>query len=53
MVIEGDQSADVTFSDVSRPTITTNWTVHFNRKGQITSASRSLVRQSPTIALKP
>jgi hypothetical protein len=53
MFIEADQSADVTFSDVSRPTITTNWTLHFNRHGQITSASRSLAHQSPTIALKP
>jgi hypothetical protein len=53
MFIEADQSADVTFSDVSRPTITTNWTLHFNRHGQITYASRSLAHQSPTIALKP
>jgi hypothetical protein len=53
MVIGGDQSADVTFSDVSRPTITTNWTVHFDRHGQVTSASRSPVRQADVIALKP
>ena len=53
MVIESDQSADVTFSDVSRPTLTTNWTIHFDRHGQITSASKKLVRQSPDIALKP
>ena len=53
MLIESDQSADVTFSDVSRPTITTNWSLHFNRHGEITSASKSLARQSPTIALKP
>jgi hypothetical protein len=53
MMIESDQSADVTFSDVSRPTITTNWTLHFNRHGEITSASKSLAHQSPTIALKP
>jgi hypothetical protein len=53
MVIAADQSAEVTFSDVSRPTITTNWTLHFDRHGQITSASRNAVRQSPTIALKP
>jgi hypothetical protein len=53
MVIAGDQSADVTFSDVSRPTITTNWTVHFDRHGQITSATRSAVRQGEVIALKP
>ncbi len=53
MLIESDQSADVTFSDVSRPTITTNWTLHFDRHGQITSASKRLARQSPTIALKP
>jgi hypothetical protein len=53
MMIEADQSADVTFSDVSKPEITTNWSIHFDRHGQITSAARSLVRQSPTIALKP
>jgi hypothetical protein len=53
MLIESDQSADVTFSDVSRPAITTNWTLHFDRHGQITSASKSLARQSPDIALKP
>jgi hypothetical protein len=53
MLIESDQSADVTFSDVSRPTLTTNWTIHFDRHGQITSASKKLVRQSPNIALKP
>ena len=53
MVIESDQSADVTFSDISRPTITTNWSLHFDRHGQITSASKRLARQSPTIALKP
>ena len=53
MIIGADQSADVTFSDVSRPTITTNWSLHFDRHGQITSASRSLVRQPNVIALKP
>src|ERR1700722_18455137 len=53
MLIKPDQSADVTFSDVSRPTITTNWTLHFDRHGQITSASRSPVRQPHVIALKP
>src|ERR1700722_1150304 len=53
MVIGGDQSAEVTFSDVSRPTITTNWTLHFDRHGEVTSASRSPVRQDNVIALKP
>jgi hypothetical protein len=53
MVIAGDQSAEVTFSDVSRPTVTTNWTVHFDRHGQVTAASRSVVRQAEVIALKP
>jgi hypothetical protein len=53
MVIAADQSAEVTFSDVSRPTITTNWTLRFDRHGQITSASRSLARQPAKIALKP
>jgi hypothetical protein len=53
MMIAADQSADVTFSDVSRPTMTINWTLHFDRHGQITSTARSQVRQSSTIALKP
>jgi hypothetical protein len=53
MIIGADQGADVTFSDVSRPGVTTNWSLHFDRHGQITSASRSLVRQPNVIALKP
>jgi hypothetical protein len=53
MVIAADQSADVTFSDVSRPGTTTNWTLHFDRHGQITSAGKNLVRQPAKIALKP
>jgi hypothetical protein len=53
MVILPDQSADITFSDVSRPTITTNWTLHFDRHGKITSANRNPARQSEAIALKP
>jgi hypothetical protein len=53
MLIGPDQSADVTFSDVSRPTITTNWTLHFDRHGQVTSAARSQTRQPESIALKP
>jgi hypothetical protein len=53
MLILPDQSADVTFSDVSRPTLTTNWTLHFDRHGQVTSANRNLVRQPEAIALKP
>jgi hypothetical protein len=42
MMIEADQSADVTFSDVSRPTITTNWSLHFDRHGQKSDLSRQL-----------
>jgi hypothetical protein len=53
MLIAADQSAQVTFSDVSRPAVTTNWTLHFDRHGQITSAAHSLVHQPSTIALKP
>jgi len=53
MMIAADQSADVTFSDVSRPTITINWTLHFDRHGQITSSSQNKTRQSTAIALKP
>jgi hypothetical protein len=53
MLIEPDQSAEVTFSDVSRPTITTNWSLHFDRRGQLTSANRTQVRQPEPIALKP
>jgi hypothetical protein len=51
--IGADQSADVTFSDVSRPSTTSNWSLHFDRHGQITSAGRSLSRQASIIALKP
>jgi hypothetical protein len=53
MIIGADRSADVTFSDVSRPAITTNWMLHFNRRGEITAASRAAAHQSSTIALKP
>ncbi len=53
MMILPDQSAEVSFSDVSRPGTTTNWTLHFNRHGQLTSASRSRVGQPAIIALKP
>jgi hypothetical protein len=53
MMIGPDQSADITFSDVSKPGNTTNWKIHFDRHGQITSASRSLSRQPAKIALKP
>jgi len=51
--IASDQSADITFSDVSRPATTTNWSLHFDRRGQLTSASHSQARQSAAIALKP
>jgi hypothetical protein len=53
MTLKPDQSADVSFSDVSRPEYTTNWSLHFNRHGEITSASRSASRQASAIALKP
>ena len=53
MTIGSDQSADVTFSDVSRPGSTTNWSLHFDRHGQITSAAHRLARQPTAIALKP
>jgi hypothetical protein len=53
MMIRNDGSADVQFSDVSRPATTTNWKLHFDRHGQITSASRSQAKQPANIALKP
>ncbi len=53
MQIGSDQSADITFSDVSRPGDTTNWSLHFDRHGQITSATHKLARQPAAIALKP
>jgi hypothetical protein len=53
MKIAPDQSADITFSDVSRPETTINWTLHFDRRGQLTSASHNLTRQPASIALKP
>jgi hypothetical protein len=51
--IAADKSADVLFSDVSRPATTTNWSLHFDRHGQLKSASHSLARQPAAIALKP
>ena len=51
--IFGDQSADVAFSDVSRPGITSSWRIHFDRHGQITHASQALTQQLPSVALKP
>jgi hypothetical protein len=51
--IASDQSADITFSDVSRPAATTNWTLHFNQQGEIIAADQGTVRQPPAIALKP
>ena len=53
LLVDSGQSANVTFSDVSRPTVTTNWTLHFNPQGNLTSATRTLARQPATIALKP
>ena len=51
--INSDHSADVIFSDASRPGKTTFWKLHFNRHGEITSVERSSERQPPKIALKP
>jgi hypothetical protein len=53
MFIGSDQSADVSFSDVSRPGVTTNWKLHFNRHGQLTAVNRSGAKQPEKIALKP
>jgi hypothetical protein len=53
MVIGSNQSAHVTFSDVSRPNATTNWDLGFNHEGELTSANRAVTRQPATIALKP
>ena len=53
MVIGADQSAEVTFSDVSRPGLTTNWRLQFDRHGQITSVAHAVTRQAENIALKP
>jgi len=53
MMIAADQSADITFSDVSRPGTTTNWSLHFDSHGEITSAAHQLTRQPAAIALKP
>lgn len=53
MIIAPDQSADVSFSDVSRPTMTTQWNLHFDRRGGLTGASHRLTRQPASIALKP
>jgi hypothetical protein len=53
MFIESDQSANVSFSDVSRPGLTTNWKLHFNRHGELTAVNRSESKQPEKIALKP
>jgi hypothetical protein len=53
MMIASDQSADILFSDVSHPATTTNWKLHFDRHGQMTSASRMQSKQPAKIALKP
>ena len=53
MLIDPDQNADVTFSDASKPAVTTEWLLRFDQHGQIFSASRSGERQSAKIALKP
>jgi hypothetical protein len=53
MNIYPDKSADVTFSDASRPATTTQWLLRFDRQGQIFSTSRSGEPQSAKIALKP
>jgi hypothetical protein len=53
LLINPNQSADVTFSDASKPEVTTEWLLRFDQHGQIVSASRSGERQSAKIALKP
>ncbi len=53
MVIENNQNAHITFSDVSKPDATTNWDLGFNHQGELTSANRAVTRQPATIALKP
>jgi hypothetical protein len=53
MLIGPNRSVDITFSDVSRPGITSNWDLHFDRNGQITSAGKRLFEQPSKIALKP
>lgn len=51
--IEGDNSAEITFSDLSEPRVTRNWTLRFDRRGQIVSAVFDSERQPAGIALHP
>jgi hypothetical protein len=53
LFVNPDESATVAFSDVSRPGVTTNWSLHFNRKGEITAVSHDAGRQPAAVALKP
>ena len=52
LFVEPDQSALVTFSDVSQPTVTANWSLRFNRMGELTAASRDLTHQAASVARK-
>jgi hypothetical protein len=53
MQIDSDRSADVTFADASKPSFTTQWTLHFDRRGQLTGVERDRQRQAQKIALNP
>jgi hypothetical protein len=51
--VESDQTADLTFSDGSRPGLTIDWVLHFDRHGQLISVEQDRQRQPQRIALKP
>lgn len=53
MLVGSDQSATVTFSDASKPGVTTLWALKFDRHGQLTSVSHDAKRQPAGIALRP
>jgi hypothetical protein len=53
LLINANQSTEVTFSDASKPSVTTTWLLRFDRHGQILSASHGGERQPSKIALKP
>ena len=50
---ESDNSAEITFSDLSAPQVTRNWSLRFNRRGQLVSAAMDSRRQPARIALHP
>lgn len=51
--ISPNRSAEITFSDVSKPAVTTRWMLRFDRHGQLVAAQRASMRQPARAALRP